>query len=302
VDQLCGSLGLRHKVIVHHDFSIQPSFRLRSANATLIPDPIKTDWGGWGQVAAIIRLLREAHSYRDADYFQLLSDSCLPIRPIEDYEEYLSINAPDALFEAMPLDGTRTDVMLNFAYRHCPSNRLEKTIIRRLSRYVLGSRSGTTASECGGLVLEAGSSTSTLARLALGTVGGLTRHANRRLLPSTGSLYCGSTWFGVSASFLPRLLNVIDRYSYLGQQMRVCGQNLDECLFPTWIQLAEPSRTVGYSHYLSWRGRGTGPDELTLQDLADAVGSRKYFARKFPKDPASAVRAEALGMSSFDLI
>src|SRR5688572_17458653 len=82
IDQFCLAVGQRHAVIVHHDYSKQAQFALSSSNAHVIKDPVVTDWGGWGFIQAIMKIMRRAYESVEFDYFQLMSDSCLPIKPI----------------------------------------------------------------------------------------------------------------------------------------------------------------------------------------------------------------------------
>ncbi len=53
---------------------------ITSPRATLIEDRLPIHWGGWNMVRATLELLRRARREAHADYYQLLSDSCVAIK------------------------------------------------------------------------------------------------------------------------------------------------------------------------------------------------------------------------------
>jgi len=72
------------RVFIHIDrkIDIAPFRRgVQSSRAVFIRDRVTVQWGGWSIVAATINLLRAATTAGvPFDYFQLLSDSCFPIK------------------------------------------------------------------------------------------------------------------------------------------------------------------------------------------------------------------------------
>ena len=53
---------------------------IRSERAVLLDARLPIYWGGWNMVRATLNLLRHAHQNGASDYYQLLSDSCDPIK------------------------------------------------------------------------------------------------------------------------------------------------------------------------------------------------------------------------------
>src|SRR3954447_10256317 len=85
VDQLARALA-PHCVLVHHDFSQSPEFPLSAPNVRFVPDPKRTGWGVFGLVEGIFHSFRYALANLEFDYLQLLSPTCLPIKPLRDFE------------------------------------------------------------------------------------------------------------------------------------------------------------------------------------------------------------------------
>ena len=53
---------------------------IKSQRAELLVKRLPIYWGGWNMVLATLNLLRYAHRQGASDYYQLLSDSCYPIK------------------------------------------------------------------------------------------------------------------------------------------------------------------------------------------------------------------------------
>jgi len=51
-----------------------------SPHVTLVEERLPIYWGGWNMVSATLELLRRARREAHADYYQLLSDSCVAIK------------------------------------------------------------------------------------------------------------------------------------------------------------------------------------------------------------------------------
>jgi len=79
IEQLARALA-PHLVLVHHDFSQTPNFRLTAPNVRFVPNPRRTGWAVFGFVEGIFHSLQHATANFDFDYLQLLSPTCLPLR------------------------------------------------------------------------------------------------------------------------------------------------------------------------------------------------------------------------------
>lgn len=292
LEQICAAAGPSHRVVVHHDFSKESNFALYAPNAYVIQDAVQTDWGGWGQVEAILKTLQTAVDRFEFDYFQLLSESCLPIRPIAEFEAYLRRSQPDVCAETLRLDDSDCVAMVNYAYRYYPRNRLEKTAMRRLGQLALGPRGSRQRLELGGLALERPSD-GRLKPTWVFALAKLVENAKKRSALDGQPIYCGSTWFCASSEMVRRMLGYCrEEPEFVAYFLK--AQNADEGFLPTLVMRAEPRRIAPFNHFIRWTQRWTGPDELTEHDIPALVASAHYFARKFPSDPASAVRRRAL--------
>ena len=61
-----------------------------SQRAAFLPERLSINWGGWNMVQATLDMLRRANGERQSDYYQLLSDSCYPIKSNRDIADRLA--------------------------------------------------------------------------------------------------------------------------------------------------------------------------------------------------------------------
>src|SRR3990167_761367 len=101
VDQLARALA-PHTVLVHHDFSQTPHFPLTAPNVRFVPGPKRTGWAMFGFVDGIFHSMQYAIANLDFDYLQLLSPTCLPIKPLGEFEVHVS-QGEDAHFDCVDL-------------------------------------------------------------------------------------------------------------------------------------------------------------------------------------------------------
>ena len=88
IDQLARALA-PHLVLVHHDFSQTPDFPLTAPNVHFVPNPKRTGWAVFGFAEGIFHSMQYALAHFDFDYLQLLSPTCLPIKPLRQFEEHI---------------------------------------------------------------------------------------------------------------------------------------------------------------------------------------------------------------------
>ena len=130
VSQLVSTLGGR-PVVIHHDFNQRPDFRIDEPNVAFVPNPAVTGWGTWGFCEAIVRTLEYCLANVPFDYFQLLSPTCLPLRPIDEFESYVSRSGYDGNVDLIELTRDR-DVMMTFGWRFlAPRGTLMLAALRR---------------------------------------------------------------------------------------------------------------------------------------------------------------------------
>lgn len=295
VRQLAGLLE-PHKVLVHHDFTKRADFGLSGPNIELIEDPRPTGWGTWGFADAILHTMRSALERHDFEYFQLLSPTCLPIRPIEEFEDFVASDPADAHVDLIDVESDE-DVLMTFGYRsYLAGDTLRYRLLRRARRWYSGSepelvqtrslsifRSGPRAADRrlpvkGRLALA-------LTRLA--AAGRLGPH------PFSAAFrpVVGSVWFGSRRRVCEYLVEagrdgrLVEFFSGLN--------NVDEAIFPTL--LANSGFRLGPSnHVISPFDEDGHPCWIDERSCERLVASGRFFARKFPDDPGSAARLHAI--------
>jgi hypothetical protein len=287
VDQLAHALA-PHQVLVHHDFSQTPNFPLQAANVRFVPHPVPTGWGQFGFVRGIFHALQHALDTLDFDYLQLLSPSCLPIKPMAEFERHVS-GMEEAHFDCLDLMGD-TEVRRNVGYRAWTAEgSLMHRAMRRLCRLHYQGAQGrrneagiwlrsqskpTVACGLSGLALDA------LAHPALG------RHLREQPL----HLYYGSTWFGARRHIVAGMLRTWRQPGVQAHFSRV--RLAEEFLVPSLLMKTHAHK--GPLHHLIQRFDEAHPGVFGLDDLAELRASPAFFARKFPDDPEAVVRLRVL--------
>jgi len=287
VDQLAQALQ-PHPVLVHHDFSQVPDFRLSSRNVLFVPDPRRTGWATFGFVEGIFHALRHAVERLEFDYLQLLSPTCLPIKPMAAFEAHVA-QGLDAHFGAIDLLADR-ECLMSVGYRaFTPEDTLRHRLLRRLcSEYF---RDSTQRRDEHGVWIHGGGGGRWLAELAyavtrLASVPALARHPFGAGLPP----YFGSVWFGARRHVVRSLVEGFaePRLYAWASRLRIA----EEFLVPSLLMRA--ARTRGpLNHYIS-RFDQAHPSRLDLTDLPVLRESPAFFARKFPDDAQAPVRLRVL--------
>lgn len=293
VDQLVCALA-PHTVLVHHDFSQTPDFHLAAENATFVPEPKRTGWAFFGFVDGIFHSLAFALERLEFDYLQLLSPSCLPIKPIESFEEHIQ-GPHDAHFGCIDLLKD-PDALMSVGYRaFMPEHSLRFRLARRLSRDYFGD--STERRDVAGVWLRSG-----FARNASGRMRGLSRLAlmsmrivgqarlGRHPFDKDFRPCYGTTWFGARRSVVHEMVEAFRRPGVRDYFSRV--RIADEFLIPTLLR--QYSTAAGpMNHYIHTfdEARAGWIDDRAF-DLLES--SPAFFGRKFPDDPDATVRTRVL--------
>jgi hypothetical protein len=107
---------LRHlapvgRCFVHVDAKADVSaFQFADPRVAFVKQRIDVRWGAISQVEATLRLMRTALATCDlsqVSHFVLLSGSCYPLRPMEEFRTYLQRHAGTNFIKLMPLASTR---------------------------------------------------------------------------------------------------------------------------------------------------------------------------------------------------
>lgn len=294
VDELAQALA-PHTVLVHHDFSQCPDFQLRQSNVVFVPNPVRTGWGRFSFVDGIFHSLRYAMDHLEFDYLQLLSPTCLPIKPIRAFEAHVSGSA-EAHFGCIDLLANH-DALMSLGHRiFAPDNTLRYRLARYLTfnhyyRGVTGRqeeagiwyKTGFAAGRGGRMTLAARLARLTIIALSNPVIG---RHQfNDELRP-----YAGSVWFGAQRHVIGAL---IDAYARPGIRDFFSHTVIaEEFLIPTLLKNLE-IRTGTLNHYISVFDEAH-PKWLAESDFETLRRSPAFFARKFPEDTDSPIRKRVL--------
>ncbi len=297
VDQLA-ELLYPHTIVVHHDFRKLPSYAPTAPNVVLVPDPRETGWGSWGLAEAVFHTMRFALDRFDFDYFQLLSPTCLPIRPISEFEEHVARSSVDAHVDLLHLD-EHVDTLMHYAYRtYMPAGTLRFRALRRLRGWYFGGDQEleqlSSLSRLKGPHAQARQPLPPRARFALA----VTRAAARGWLGSHPFVeqcraVVGGLFFGARRPVCDYLVGMSGRgvIPPFMQQLQI----VDETVFP--VLLANSRFRLGPSnHAINDFSIEGNPRWIEEADLDRLVSTGRFFARKFPVQLDARVRRRALRM------
>ncbi len=295
VDQLAQALA-PHTALVHHDFSQTPQFRLSAPNVRFVPDPKRTGWAFFGFVDGIFHSLRYALSHLEFDYLQLLSPTCLPIKPLPQFEACVS-SGVQAHFDCVDLLADH-DALMNVGYRaFTPENSFRHRLARRATAIYYGDSTG--RRDEAGIWLRSGGGKGLLAWPAAMLIKALRRPSiGRHLFDDAFHPYYGTAWFGARRDIVEGMVDIFSRPGVRDYFSRL--RIPEEFLFPTMLmQLAATRGPMNHVHK-KYDGARTGCfDEGDMELLRE---SPAFFARKFPDDPSAPVRSsvlrELLGITS----
>ncbi len=297
VDQLARVLA-PHPLVVHHDPSRQAGFALDAPNAHLVPDPRPTERGTWAFMEALFHAARYALDRFEADYVQLVTPTCLPIRPIAEFEAMVEAREHDANADVFALEKD-ADTLMSFAYRDfAPRQSLRYKLLRRARQiYFAG---GPEVVQMHGLAIHRrrvahGAPLPWHARAALA----FTRYAADGGLGAVpfGDAFpamMGSTWFGARRRVWEYLLARVADPAIVEYFSRLWIA--EEVLLPTL--LVDGGFRIGPSNHAINAFDEGSPRWITPRDLEPLAATGRYFARKFPDDPYAPVRAAALALAA----
>ena len=287
VDQLARALR-PHTVLVHHDFQQSPLFELSAYNTYFVPDAVRTGWAQFGFVEGIFHGLQHALRHFDFDYLQLLSPTCLPIKPVADFERHVN-GRHDAHFDAIDLSRD-LDAQLSVGYRAWTrEGSLAHRIARRLVNRYYGDSTG--RRDEAGVWLRTGRSSSAWSAMAGWPLrAGAIRLADHRIGAQRLALYYGSVWFGARR---PVMEGLVQAYRQPGLRDRFARMHIaEEFLIPSLLMQLRPQR--GPMNHLIARFDGAHPGVFDSTHLPNLHRSPAWFARKFADDPQSPVRRQVI--------
>ena len=292
-DAICqlADLLFPHQIIVHHDFTKFPDYKIDKPNVYVLEDPVVTSWGGWSLVDATLKLMEVACSRYEFEYFQLLSESCLPIKSISELEAYLNRYKPDATIDLQPLIPCKGPEFYSHGWRYLTIGKKTRYVARKLYYYQKKLGSNIQIGLVNSIALDR--SSGLLTKLAFNFTLALSYvFLSFCALFSVKNIAVGGQWFGVSRTTLSNMIDYCSSHPELLERFKSFPIP-DESFFQTIINHVGCNKILPPLHGLSWRGGMTGPDLLTDGDVDDLMQANdKFFARKFslePSDPARSV-------------
>jgi hypothetical protein len=298
VSQLVDALDGR-PVVVHHDFTKRADFRLPQSNVDMVPDPKVTGWGTWGFVDAVAHLMEHAVRRHEFDYFQLLSPTCLPIRPIDEFEGFVSTDPAEAHADLIDLRADE-DALMHFGYRlYAPAGSLRFRTLRRVRTWYFGKDAEMVQTRSLSMQqrparLEGAPTAASRAALALtrmAAAGGLGAVPfDARFRPTIGS-----TWFGARRSVCEYMIARIrePRIARYFSRLNLCDESVVGSVIGNSGFRIGPS-----NHAVSPFDLRGHPHWIADRELDRMFETGRFFARKFPEDPRSPVRLRALERAS----
>ncbi|MDB5932481.1 MAG: hypothetical protein JWR60_4188 [Polaromonas sp.] len=287
VDQLAHALA-PHLVLVHHDFAQTPSFPLTAPNVRFVPNPKRTGWAVFGFVEGIFHAMQYALAELDFDYLQLLSPSCLPIKPMEQFESHVAGPA-EAHFDCVDLLGDQ-DALMSVGYRVLSSEHTwQHRLLRRLSNAYFGASAG--RRDEAGIWLRSGRGRGLHPWLALLAIKALSRPSiGRHIFNEKFRPYYGTAWFGARRRLIAGMVEMFSRPNVPDYFSHVCIA--EEFLIPSLLMHLKAVKGP-MNHFIQAFDQAH-PGKFDEEHMDQLRDSPAYFARKFADDPTAAVRLRVL--------
>lgn len=291
-------IGLDHAVVVHHDFGKQPKYELKAANAVLLERPASTSWGGWSLVEAALLLIEKACEF-NFDYFQLLSESCLPVRPIEEFEAFLDEHRPDAMIGLLEVSPAHPIVLSHYGHRYLPSGHILRKAVARANAWWRGRAMPTHEIAIAGVNVPDLPPATGLAPQGQRLIGKVafrvlsSRFVNRHPFSRSFRCFVGSQFFCLSRTVAEHVLDVARTNDPLVKHF-TRTMIPDEAFIQTIVGNGGFERVLPPNHFLRWDQRKTGPDILDDSDFPSMLKSGRFFARKFRLDAHDGLRLRVL--------
>ncbi len=299
LQQLVEALG-DYPVVIHHDFAQQPEFRIDAPNVTFVADYASSGWAAWGLMESVGRTIRFCGEHYDYDYLQFLTPVDLPIKPLAQFEAMIAADKHDAAVDLLDLSDDEL-VFMTFAFRaYAAENSIPYRLLWRLREAYFGDYNTVVR---GGLSIPTSPAlrpdgTRTMgARLSLaitrGYVALVRRFGNDMMrLP----MKAGSVWFGANRRACEYLADKLEDSAIQARFKPLFAA--PEMLIST-VFAQSSFRCLPGNHLIN-AFDGARPIWFGTEDLEQLKASDRFFARKFPDDPAAPVRRLVLDHVSAD--
>lgn len=288
--QLVDALGRDDAVVIHHDERMQPRFEVAHPNVSFVERTARTGWGTAGFCRGLFRLIRTALETTDFDHFQLLSGSCLPLRPIGQLRASLAA-APHAIrADAIDLDRDARALLSHGHRVYARPATIGGKVLRRARRlYFSGANESLDHEGLGLLVARRNGLAQRLGR-SLHQMAQLGAFDTTPFTPGFRP-FVGSTWFCLRRDVCEWL--VAQEESHPAVPYLLSLNQCDEILFPSLLMNQRNFDRAPSNHTVS-RFDDNHPLVFKMHDLGVLRESPRFFARKFKGDPKDPVRRAVL--------
>ena len=294
VAQLARSLA-PHTVVVHHDFSQTPEFSVDEPNVRFVPEPKRTGWAIWGFSEGIFHALRYAYENLEFDYLQILSPTCLPIKPMSALEAHVASGSTEVDFAWIDMLAD-DDALMSVAYRgFAGEESFRHRLLRRMMMIYFNNtperrdlagvqlRTGGQLGPDGKMRLSARIALAVTRLMVNPTLGG---HVFTREFPP----FYGSTWFGARRHVIDWMLKRFDETDIQSHFPKLCIA--DEFLIPSMLK--QSGFRSGPMNHCIVTFIEANPAWLTDADFEALRQSPAFFGRKFPDDVHTPIRKRVL--------
>lgn len=288
VDLLASAVSPHH-IYVHHDFSKFASFMPKAENVTVLDEPVETAWGDWSLVDATYRLMEKASNHKGITHFQLLSESCFPIRPIDEFEVYLATECPDVMMDICPLD--QREVMWSHGWRYFSETNFSMRLLRRCyiwlcdneNDYIVNYSLNIANSKWPSSLI--GQLKFLLAKCIINFYAMLFKR--KLMCEQITQAGVGGQWFGASKRVVDWLIEARHQavmFTRHYQQSHIPDESYVHSLILSAQAKFNNLKVYESNHAMSWASSSSGPDVIDDKNIEVIKESNKFFARKFTLD------------------
>jgi hypothetical protein len=236
-------------ITLHHDFEQCPAEFPELENLRIVRPSIRTRWGEFSFVEAILAAMRGLmDGNRAVDWFCLLSGSCYPIRAAETVIADLEGRGYDAYIHYERIDPWNA------------RRRFHRECVRRYFGWRCRLPNGTYRD------------------VPLPRVWSVFSPYARHGV----DCYAGLHWFSCNRRAAEQIVSMSPAHVWLAEHLRH-RKSPEENYFPTlWANHSGLRVSADPLRYVDWAGRGAHPKELGVEDFPAMIASGAHFARKFP--------------------
>lgn len=222
-------------------------------NITFLTNRVKVNWGGFSHLIAIIKMMKMALNISNAGYFHLMSDSCYPIKSIEEICSFFEENKGKEFIE----------------YTELPSTEWTFGGLHRIEYYHLHDIIPVKKNKLNWMLNE---------YFML-----LQKHLKLKRSIGSQTYYGGSPWWSLTKEAVQYCINEIEHATNFYKKNRHTFCFEESCFQTILANSPFKEKMINTDlRYVDWRNRnGNTPANLDETDFETLTTSADLFARKF---------------------